>query len=484
MSEYVGITIGPIFDTLQLAESPAALWYASSCFSELARLLLCEISTQLPDATIISPYYSGVKYTDGVGRYHDRILLETASAQKLEPAIAAAKTAIVDMVLADIAPTADKAEGFRTYLNNYFQIHYVTLPKAQCQQNNILSEISPLLDALECMPICNPSRENNPFKVLFSTKGEDSGSRNRRIKESALRQDVSDSQLFEKSGNLKSIESICHSNKALKTSNYFAVVSADGDGMSSFFSGMDNEAVRKVSENCFVYAEAAAAEIKKFGGMIVYAGGDDLLFLAPIQSPDGETIFEFCNRLSSIFTEKVSGNQPFPSVSFGIAIRYMRFPLYEALNAAYAALEDAKQSRPEKNAFAIDLQKHSGQSIQLCITKEGFPLFNSILRQSLQQDDETVNSIIYVLEKFAASIYTDAKDLRTKNVNVFLNHYDNASQKKYQNYIKAIAELCCDFLECGELITSQADDAQSKLKCFEGILRIGKFLVERGSENV
>jgi len=481
MSDYVGITIGPIFETLQLAETPAALWYASSCFSELTRLLLREITRQLPDAVIIAPHYDGARYTDGIGRYHDRILLETDSAHKLDAVVTAAKDAIVSMVLSDIAPPESKQTAFRDYLSHYFQIHYVTVPKEHCACQNILLELSPLLDAIECMPRCNPSRASHPFRALFSSKSDDATSRNSRIKASALLKDVTDSQLFNGSKHLKSIGDICYGAPHFKKGSYFAIVSADGDGMSGFFSGMDNAAVTEASRSCFAYAEAAAAEIRKFGGMTVYAGGDDLLFLAPVQSADGETVFQFCHRLSKLFSQAVAKGKPTPTASFGIAIRYAQFPLYETLNAAYGALESAKRSRPEKNAIAIDLQKHSGQSMKLCIADEGFALFDSILSQILLQSDETVNSIIYVLDRFASSVKVETNDLRTKNINVFINNYDNESQAKYRKYIEAIAGLFCDHLEhSGYITSSESSDA---VKCFEQILRIGKFLVERGSEH-
>ena len=35
--KYIGITIGPILQTLEEAGTPAALWFASSYFSDLTR---------------------------------------------------------------------------------------------------------------------------------------------------------------------------------------------------------------------------------------------------------------------------------------------------------------------------------------------------------------------------------------------------------------------------------------------------------------
>ena len=39
---YIGLTIGPIFDTLNLASTPAALWAGSYLFSSLTKTI-CEL---------------------------------------------------------------------------------------------------------------------------------------------------------------------------------------------------------------------------------------------------------------------------------------------------------------------------------------------------------------------------------------------------------------------------------------------------------
>lgn len=43
MSRYVGITIGPILDTICETTKPAGLWFASSLFSDITRRLCAEI---------------------------------------------------------------------------------------------------------------------------------------------------------------------------------------------------------------------------------------------------------------------------------------------------------------------------------------------------------------------------------------------------------------------------------------------------------
>lgn len=81
MSEYyVGITIGPIIETLCMASRPASLWRASSMFSWLAEDI-CNKAIDI-GGTIISPFYPNASKktaneysvtTTGVGKYHDYI---------------------------------------------------------------------------------------------------------------------------------------------------------------------------------------------------------------------------------------------------------------------------------------------------------------------------------------------------------------------------------------------------------------------------
>ena len=81
---YVGITIGPIYDTLLEASSPAAMWFASSMFSDMTRQLCNEIDEQILSAEhyigkMYSPYYdrNEAKKAGAVGKYHDRIIFYT-----------------------------------------------------------------------------------------------------------------------------------------------------------------------------------------------------------------------------------------------------------------------------------------------------------------------------------------------------------------------------------------------------------------------
>lgn len=78
MSEgkYIGITIGPIYDTIKKAQKTREIWGASYMFSYICKEILKKVNPEnyeilLPDTTYVSKTYPGV------GLYPDRILLKT-----------------------------------------------------------------------------------------------------------------------------------------------------------------------------------------------------------------------------------------------------------------------------------------------------------------------------------------------------------------------------------------------------------------------
>ena len=80
--KYIGITIGPIFDLMNLVSTPAALWATSYMFSTISKKT-CEklYSDYKEKAVIISPYFDSPENElfnkhDGIGLFHDRIIIE------------------------------------------------------------------------------------------------------------------------------------------------------------------------------------------------------------------------------------------------------------------------------------------------------------------------------------------------------------------------------------------------------------------------
>ena len=285
-----------------------------------------------------------------------------------------------------------------------------------------------------------------------------------------------------------------------KSEEYYCILNSDGDSMGKFFADCAaSDAARELSQKSLQYCIQAAEMVLKYKGVPLYAGGDDLLAIVPVTGfdPDHEeqeiTVFELINKLNTrfnlIFSEERQNNPGKPSISVGLSIQHIKSPLYEGLNRAFDLLHAAKNSSPRKNGLCVDLQKHSGQSFRFtvrvmsdatlthnakgdentdCMTlvklNEMIKNAREICRAKTASAAETtaagttadstdnfsvfLSSAGYTLETFAPlfsialSKFIEAGCTGNSLKDFFCNMFDNAGQKEYGAYLKALREYC------------------------------------------
>ena len=471
MMYYIGITIGPIFDTISNAAIPAALWFASYLFSDLSRRICAGVS-EISGAEIISPFYDATQQNnDGVGKYHDRIVFKTASfddKSALDRELKAVMNTAVSQtgdVFPEEAIEPYSREQFQTFLKEYLQIHYVILSAEETGGKNAILALSPYLDALELMKTFPMDSAIDPFRRMFARKDVLIDSGNRLIKKSTLFPSNDKNFLTVKGGRIRSIQEIARSIKGseLKRDYYYAVVSADGDNMGKFLQGLDNESVGFFSKGCLAYDKRAAEMVSDYGGMPIYAGGDDLLFLAPltgtVNAAQGDVV-SLCGALRDLFVNGIRAAFPekdTPTLSFGVAVQFEKFPLYEALERARDLLYQAKRTtyQDKKDNILLELRKHSGQSAALLIHNPDIEAFEELSKAARGEgvDSEKPMAILYTLEHFHAvvSVLLDnvRKHLRSGDapesvkadfMAAWGNLFDNPRQEVSQDYTNGVGD--------------------------------------------
>ena len=541
MTYYAGITIGPIFDTISNAAIPAALWFASYFFSDLARRLCREVKARIPGAEIISPFYEETEENDGVGKYHDRIIFSTSHSgtkyaleEKLKTVIHSAVTetgaAQERSIFPDKAIEPYSREQFQEFLEEYLQIHFVILSREETDGQNCILAISPYLDALELMKTFPKDSRVDPFRRMFARKDVLRDDGNWLIKQSSLfpAGNGGNNFLVNRAGNIRSIAEIARTGKdpELKQEYYYAVVSADGDSMGAFLEGLKNEHISFFSKGCLAYAQEAAKRIYAYGGMPIYAGGDDLLFLAPLSGPDGQSIVSFCHSLRKLFADTIQteftkgfrGAHPnedppnlnFTTLSFGVAVQFEKFPLYEATSRARELLKMAKDTKQfgEKDNILLELRKHSGQSSALLIHNPDIQAFEELSKAARGDgvDSEKPTALLYTLQHFRAvvSVLIDNtrkrlnREGRTEDchpdtikkdfVAAWGNLFDNPGQEVSEAYTKNIADAYFTqlLLEKRRLLVPKhayrEEFRDKSLRALVNVLLWEKFLREKVSE--
>ena len=352
-------------------------------------------------------------------------------------------------------------------------------------------ESGKILDCMELSKRFVSKQPSNPILSVYNSEASDD-SRNaeiiKRVKNIGLKNWQSSDDNRRK-GIIRSIPDIAkgHSKGDLKKNRYYVVLRSDGDRISKIIESLSPDKIRDFSQKCMKYCSDIANKLHKvYGGVTIYAGGDDLLALMPVEY-EGKNIFEFTKEANEDFQTAFKEFNQDISLSFGILVAYENFPLYEALEkSAYLLFGVAKKV---KNCVAICFQKHSRQSEDLIIPNKDMQAYIDFHDKCIKNTSpDTDEKVIYsAMHKFALfkSIFDSAEN--TELENLFKNIFDGDGQKNndflqkylYEFFLKLKNELNISVItgrEKGE------GDLKSYALKMEYILRIIKFFKEKAGD--
>lgn len=524
---YLGITIGPIIETMSYTSTPAGLWTASYFFSSITRNLYIELKAKgYKILTVPENMECEVK---GIGQYHDRIYAVTPEGKSDFDVTEEAKR-VIESVIKKRAEEISHAisEDKQIDLNNiikrlhsYLQIHFIL---QYVEDTQVLAKaMAEALDSLENCQSTVGNLSNNDLVCMLTGKRDNA---NCYIKKY---EPFKDAVMLHKKNNGEQIKDLhdiaCCGIPSAKLNKYFAVIQADGDGMGKIVNadlteqtnnqvGLDDQEkrIRMFSELCMKYTAEASKLIQTYNGVVIYAGGDDLLFLAPIIGETGN-IWTLCkeigNKFNSIFNpayNKEAGNivkeNQVPSISFGVSVNYYKFPLYEAFEDARNLLFGTAKNFGDKNNLAISVHKASGQTSGYVCRMETKVMSDSkifetlidyieLLTQSdgknVQENNQMLHSLLYHIENKRELFKLAISDENKRN-KFFENVFDSIMQKNHKNYIDRIKELTGQIVnvvknedkKISTLTEENADAAEEAVNVLTNILRTSKILVEEG----
>lgn len=486
MKQYVGITLGPIGETIELTSTPAGLWAASYLFSYLAH----DIRKNIGKEGLIQDDYNyengktvNQLFMRGVGLYHDRIIYEADKDHDESQACVAVYKA-VNKIIDEFTKCFDyDSASVESFFDSYFNIHIVSIDVGD--EDNFLISVNDALDASELEKNFASEITRNPILDLFDNKG-DNEKRNAAIKNSFLVKSLRKWVLLNDESRIKDLPYIasgkpCEAyNAEDKASCYYAVIRADGDNMGATIKSsiyIEDDYI-EFSKKCFKYGCKTAEIVLKYGGIPIYVGGDDLLCIAPlIVKVEGEkkTFLDMIKEISKAFKEEFTLNT---DLSFGVQIQYEKAPLYEALDKSATLLfGKAKHNKP--GALAINLEKHSGQSAEILIKRFSNPdqkiteILNELIKKhaserTLKSVGKHVNDYSVLLDN---ACKTDGNTEHCSSINNYYeNVFDNNVSKDEREYIDIIRDLTV------ELARGENDKVSDEVGAY---IRLVKFFSEK-----
>ncbi len=522
---YIGLTIGPIIETLSKAQKTRGLWAGSYMFSYLMKTMITSMKKTGYD--FLSPCYGTVPQ-NGAGFFHDRFIAVSENEQSIiktdiENYIALALDSIADITCEQDSNKNTSREIIRSFYEEYIQTSCVIIPESKI--TNIFKDINRILDIAELQYTPIPDVEKFSSFEIPNFNPYIKGKKVRVSPLEYLQHNINKSSLLEdaygnnKRRNFPSTVEIAGANYSgeltgkdfdfsdtdpykdleakLKAENkklylrhkYFSIVQADGDNIGSLVEavGDDPEKAKQFSKALFTFASTVPDIAKKYGAHVIYCGGDDILAFAPLTYGE-QVIFDFMDELSLKFKETMKALETDfiaagkVSLSFGVAAVYYKHPLYEALATSRQKLNEAKNfslGSNQKDAIAFELAHGSGQSY-----KSDFQLSNQKIYSKFREllTLETTSSSIshslhYSLERSIGLIDSvrNLDDFPDRLKNIFDNNFNeeihtedkgqkglNLARKLLQAYFEAFPDATT------KEIFSRFYNALSIIKIFRG----------------
>lgn len=505
-NKYIGITIGPIGELMSIMTKPAALWESSYLFSDLAKRLCKSFRDNgIVPEDFATPFIqdksdsqTGRNNSDelfpknGVGLFHDHIIFKNSA--NLSDKI------IKGICQSTVNELSDTFEVEKPILSQFVRIFVAKLEVSE-DQNPIVA-FGKILDCLELSGNFVPASTGNELINMLSNSNVNDTAKKFEI-------DTNEWQLL-RDGKFKDLESIALAGKksGLKKDNYYCILRADGDYMGTTLQNLETGQIRAFSYHCFQYSKAAADLVGKYGGVTIYAGGDDLFALLPCEgNVDGEhgTVLTLIEKIRETFANefeeyiKKAKSESKPALSFGVLISYIKFPLYEAVNRSAELLFAKAKGTEGKNTVALELQKHSGQSV--CVLLKGEDAVNktddllqevigSRAENTAEDKDAVLLSALYKIALFR-TLFDGVKEEQVNHLfrNTFDSDFHLANENK-QFLHDRLPELYREEFLTGHIHDAgqmKASPASAQMKAspasaLSSVLRILKFFVEKKDE--
>ena len=451
--KYSAINIGPIVSTLMMARKPRELWAASYMFSYLMKCII----KALPKKKIISPSTIEKDEKKGIGLYPDRAFIkdyEVSYHDTIKPVVdQVAKDLNVDaryfnimVISGEYNQDSTAIKDLNTKLNNLELFNIGLFGSLSDNVRKQIKDTSPLyLDAFGKEEFLVDSLGEIAAVELKNLTMEDDW--NNFV--SCIRSDKQENAKKATGCQESSAYGYLPKEKLKSYHKYICIVQADGDNMGTAVSHpkLKDGKVKEISEALLKFGEDAKTAIEEYGGFPIYAGGDDLLFIAPVVGKDFTNIFQLIKKLGNesfgVVKRYVDGCglkikveekdvDLHVSLSFGIYISYYKYPLYEALESARTLLGNAKKVAG-KNAVALNFRKHSGGSFYMRYSNSDKDLenaFENIISAS-GIEESVVSAMGHKIREAQGlfKLWVGKNDATSRNLNFFKKYLEYNDEK-------------------------------------------------------
>ena len=147
-----------------------------------------------------------------------------------------------------------------------------------------------------------------------------------------------------------------------KPSPYYAVLLMDGDQLGKHMA--DTAKQTPISSALNQFTNGAGAIVRQHNGFLIYAGGDDVMALLPLQDALPAAAALQKDYAKAFAAQKWTGEAVQSTLSGAIEFVHFRTPLTRVLQDAHRLLDDVAKNATGRNAIAVRVWKPSGLALE------------------------------------------------------------------------------------------------------------------------
>ncbi|MCX8207738.1 MAG: type III-B CRISPR-associated protein Cas10/Cmr2 [Methanothrix sp.] len=177
-----------------------------------------------------------------------------------------------------------------------------------------------------------------------------------------------------------------------KPSPFYAMLLMDGDSMGKLIRDRGEDVSRALAS----FAEDVEHVVHENLGVLVYAGGDDVLAMLPV-----ERAMSCAYRLSVDFTRSFKAHGMDATISAGMVFASHRVPLRSVMREAHSILDDIAKDENGRGSIAVSVLKGSGRycrwvsSWSGAVSPETSEVVLERLAKKLGEKEEHASSFFY-----------------------------------------------------------------------------------------
>jgi len=142
-----------------------------------------------------------------------------------------------------------------------------------------------------------------------------------------------------------------------KVSPFYAILLMDGDSLGKHMSNADSQ--KKISDSLDKFTHKVNDIVTENNGFLIYAGGDDVLALIPL-----EDVLTCANKLRLYYLDCFKNTAIPTSLSGAIEYIHIKTPLMRGISDCHPLLDNIAKEQTGRNSLAIRLQKPGNLTAQ------------------------------------------------------------------------------------------------------------------------